>query len=177
MKSFSAPMVLSVLMVLVSAFVLLSWSQGLACEKQDPLFKIERNKNGNVVHYDACLLGNGSLSASNPVEVYWMMENGTKEGLNKIEEKFGYGIDSIKRLGKDELQVAIKALKGRDIIIKKLNGEYQALIRIGGKLSVLDKVYVQAKESAIGLPKVAYADLYGRNPQTNQPVQERITPQ
>jgi len=175
MKNVSAAKVYTALIVF--AFVILSWSQAIAlCNKQDLLFKIERSKNRNVVHYVACLLENGALSASNPVEVYWILDNGKREGLNRVEEKFGYGIGSIKKLGEDELRIVVKALKDREITVKKVQREYQAFIWIKGELSLFEKAYVESKDSTFGLPKVIYAILFGRNLQTNQPAQERITP-
>lgn len=166
-----------VIIALMLSIFFLSWSQSEAqCNKRDALFSIERSKNKNIVRYDACLLENGNLSRSNPVDIYWILEKGKKEELNTVEKEHAYGIESKKELGKNRFQIVIKALKDRKIIVKKLKADYKALVWIKGELSVLEKVYVKSEEGMLGFPKVAYVDLFGRSLQTNRPVNERITP-
>jgi hypothetical protein len=165
------------IIVFVLSVLFLSWAQSEAqCNKRDALFRIERSKNKNIVRYDACLLQNGNISGSNPVDVYWILEKGKKEELNTVEKEHAYGIESMKEQGKNIVQVFIKALKDRAIIVKKLKADYKAFVRIKGELSILEKVYVKSEETMLGFPKVDYVDLFGRSLQTNRPVQERITP-
>jgi intergrase/recombinase len=157
--------------------VSLSISEGRPfCNKRDPLFKVERSKNANFVRYDACLLQDGNLSGSNPVDVYWVLGRGEKEELNAIEKEYAYGIDSRKKLGENKFRIVINALKDREIIVEELNADYKAFVRIKGKRSILEKVYVKSEERSLGFPKVNYVDLFGRSLQTNQPVRERIVP-
>ena len=47
---------------------------------------------------------------------------------------------------------------------------------LDGKPSILEKVYIQAKEKAVGFPKVIYLDLFGYDTKTKAPAKERITP-
>lgn len=159
------------------SLIILSWSEGEAlCNKMDSLFRIERSKNKNVVRYDACLLKNGNLSGSNPVEVYWILEKGEKEELNNIEKEHAYGIESKEKLGENRFRILIKALKDREIIVQKLKADYKALVRIKGELSILEKVYVKSKDEIFGFPEVHYVELLGRSLRTNKPVKEQITP-
>jgi len=163
--------------VVVSLFVILPWSQGEAqCNKRHPLFSIKRSKNKNVVRYDACLLQNGNISGSNPVDVYWILENGKKEELSALEKERAYGIESKERLGENRFRILIKALKNREIIVQKVKAGYKALVRIGGELSILEKVYVESEDKILGFPEVHYVDLFGRSLRTNKPVKERINP-
>src|ERR1039457_4263601 len=48
-----------------------------------PLFIIERNKNANVVHYDAQLTADGKLDPKRPVIAYWVMlaQGGRRQNL------------------------------------------------------------------------------------------------
>src|SRR5688572_642291 len=57
------------------------------------LFFIERNKNANIVVYEANLAADGLFDAKNPVHAYWLMkaEKGQREELNKIEREMAYG--------------------------------------------------------------------------------------
>ena len=61
--------------------------------KTSPLFIIERDKNTNVVHYDARLTADGKLDPKEPVIAYWAdrAEGGPREELNWIEKKMAYG--------------------------------------------------------------------------------------
>jgi hypothetical protein len=45
---------------------------------------------------------------------------------------------------------------------------------IDGRQAILENVYVEAKESTIGLPIVLFIDLFGRDRLTNLPMTERI---
>jgi len=143
--------------------------------KADRLFCIERSKNKNLVQYDIHLTEKRELPESNPVSVYWVLENGCREELTPIQ-RFAYGIASQVKLAKDKLKVGLVALKSRDVIVQKLNGSFKALVSINGTQSILEKVYIKAEEKSVGFPKVLYVDLIGKSIQTNLPVRERITP-
>jgi len=145
------------------------------CGKRDSLFRIERSKNKNIVQYDACLLKN-NISDENPVQAYWVLTNGKKEQLSAIENKQAYGIESKEKLGKNKYRISLAALKDRDIVVEKIKGDYKALVKINGESSILERVYVESEEPTIGLPKVHYVEVFGRNLSTNKSVKERITP-
>ena len=146
-----------------------------ACEKTEPLFIVERSKNRNIVHYDVCLRRNRDLSDTEPVTVYWILKNGKREGLSKMEQKMAYGISGIERLGKNRVRIRSASIKDRDIIVEKVAERYRAAIMINGRESILEKVYVRSKDLFVGLPKVLFVDLYGRTRKGNLPVKERIT--
>ncbi len=145
------------------------------CNTKVHLFKIERSKNKNIVQYDACLLQNGSVSESNPVDAYWVLANGKKEELSVLESQQAYGIASKEKLGENKFRIELSALKDRNIIVQKIKGKYRALVKINGKSAVLEKVYVKSEDQTLSLPKVDYVDLFGRSVETNKPVKERIT--
>ena len=153
-------------------------SSGLAwafCARSAPLFRIERNKNRNIVQYNACLLQNNKISDENPVEAYWVMANGQKQELNILESKEAYGIEHKEKLGENKFRVLLAALKDRDITVQKIKQNYKAVVRINGEASILERVYVSAEEKTVGLPVVHYIDLFGRALRTNRPIKERIT--
>lgn len=164
---------LTVLSLILSVSV---WSVCAAsCEKASTLFVVERNKNGNVVHYEVCLNENSDLADPNPVRAYWILENGEKETLTEMERRFAYGIASQQRVGKNRFRILLTAVKDRNILVEKIGDMYRAIIPIRGKPSILERVYVQADERWSGLPKVRYVDLLGRTLHTNTPIKERIT--
>jgi len=138
------------------------------------LFFIERSKNKNVVRYDIQLMENNDLREPSPAVVYWALENGRQEGLNLIQRKYAYGIDSQDKLEKNKFRILLVVLKDRAIIIERIDGSYKAAVFIGGKYSILEKVYVKSKDGFMGVPKVLYIDLFGWDIQTNLPIKERI---
>jgi len=158
-------------------FSFVSWSAfALFSSKNDHLFFIERSKNKNLVQYDVRLTENNNILDSDPVSVYWVLENGTQRDLNLIQRKFAYGIDSYEKLQNDKLRVFFVALKEREVIVEKTEGSFRAITAINGKPSVLERVYVESREGWTGLPRVLYVDLFGRNKETGLPINERIVP-
>ncbi len=164
--------VLSVILV-VFAFLTPGWAMGT---EASPLFRIERSKNKNIVQYDARLLRNNTISESNPVHAYWVLADGQKEELGMLERREAYGIESAEKLSRNKFRIVLAALGSRSLIVQKMKEGYKALIRIGGELSILDRVYVQSEEGILGLPKVQYVDLFGRSIKTDKLVHERIIP-
>lgn len=165
------PSILVILLFILGA----GWSplEAALCTKNDSLFRIERSKNANIVQYDACLLGNGDLSESNPVSFYWVLESGKKEDLNSIEKKYAYGIE-LKKASEDKYEISFNVLKDRKILVERIGDDYKAVTSINGKPSILEKVYIRTQENLLGLPDVAYLDLYGRTLEGNSSVKERI---
>jgi len=165
-----------IIMFVVFLFFFSLSESGAECNKRAFLFKIERSKNKNIVRYDACLLQSGNISGSTPVIAYWILEKGGKEELSGLEEKHAYGVESKEKLAENRFRISIKAFKDREIIVQKLKAGYKALVRIGGDLSILEKVYVKSEDKTLGFPEVHYIELFGRGLRTNKPVKERITP-
>jgi hypothetical protein len=159
-----------VVLVLVPIWSIMATSWNNAAH----LFFIERSKNKNVVQYDVQLMENNDLCEPSPVVVYWVLENGRQEGLNLIQKKYAYGIDSQDKLDENKFRILLTVLKDREIIVEKVDDSYKAAVFIGGKYSILKKVYVESKDGLIGMPKVLYIDLFGWDIQTNLPTKERI---
>ena len=160
---------------LISSVVFLS-SLAVSADKTGHLFFVERSKNRNLVQYDVRLNENDDILDSNPVAVYWVLENGGQRDLNLIQKRYAYGIDSYEKLEKNKFRLVLAALKDRKIIVEKMEGSFRAIIAINGKPSVFERAYVESRERLIGLPRVLYIDLFGRVKQTGMPVNERIVP-
>ncbi len=166
----------SLILGLSVLLILLSWSTSDACNGTDALFKIARSKNGNVVQYDACLLSDGGLSNSDPVSVYWILENGQREALTSIEKNYAYGVKLGKKIGKDKVEIFIAALADREVIVEKKDGKYKVVVSINGNESILENIFVESEDRWFGPPKVLYIDVFGRTLAANTSVKERIVP-
>jgi hypothetical protein len=158
-------------------FTFVSWSTfALSSSKNDHLFFIERSKNKNLVQYDVRLTENDDILDSDPVSVYWVLENGRQGDLNIIQRRLAYGIDSYERLEKNKFRVVFVAFKDREVIVEKTEGSFRAITAINGQPSFLERVYVESKERLVGLPRVLYVDLFGRSKETGLSINERIVP-
>ena len=149
-------------------------AQGLA---SDPLFSIARSKNANVVHYEARVARDGVLDRSRPLTAYWVMraEDGRREGLTWLEERFAYGW-SASFDTRGELLVRLRAFSQREIrVFRAGNGSFRALARIADRAAVLERIYVASDGGGLS-PTVHYVDLFGTTFGEGRRVTERIRP-
>jgi hypothetical protein len=140
------------------------------------LFYIERNKNANLVIYDAQVESNGSLHSEDPVIVYWLLneKDGSREDLNRFERKRAYGFDS-EVLAKDSVLLELKVDIKRDVVISRVGDNFKAVTIIEGKKASLDRIYIMADESG-WRPDVQYLELYGKDLSTGEDLYEKCLP-
>lgn len=148
-----------------------------ACDQARHLFCIERSKNKNIVQYAVCSTEDGNLAEKDPVVVYWILESGEERDLSTVQRKLAYGIESQKRLDKHRCEIVLTAFQERKITVKKTKDGYKAFATIDGQEAILEKIYIESRETWTGLPKVLFVDLFGRDGQTNVPIRERIFPE
>ncbi|MDR2645098.1 MAG: DUF4833 domain-containing protein [Endomicrobium sp.] len=136
------------------------------------LFKIERNKNANVVMYDTRLDLNGNINKKNPVDAYWILyaKQGQREEITAFEKKaYGYTVTDN---NDNSYSLVLKAVKDRPMKIILVNGEHKAEILINNEKAYLSSVYVSASDALI--PKVSYIILTGTKINTGEKVTEKI---
>lgn len=140
------------------------------------LFHIERNKNTNIVVYDAHVTPEGDLTEEDPVTVYWLKlaEGGDREELKGIEKKKAYGFKVESREG-NRLELKMVADIGRNLVVKEHVDQYRAFIEIAGQQAILGKIFIFAKETKL-LPKVEYIELFGTSVETGEEVYEKYLP-
>lgn len=166
--------VLFALSLLSLSFLSSSWSHG--AESRQHLFFITRGKNGNIVQYDISRGESGNPTREPMVVAYWILESGEERGLTWIQKKLAYGIVSQKKLDEETYEIALAAFKDRKITVRRIAGGYQAIAIINGRQAVLERIHVESTESILGLPRVLYVDLYGRDCDTDEPVRDRLQP-
>lgn len=155
-------------------FALLALAPAAPCP--DHLFTIGRNKNANIVVYDASMTS-GALTASDPVTVYWIMkaQQGQRENLNVIERDKAYGFDVEPGEKPGTFSMTLKADKKKAITVLVRKGCPVALATIGGKPGILQRMFVQSKEELIE-PKVEYIEIFGQDPATGASLYEKYVP-
>ncbi|MCL2389831.1 MAG: DUF4833 domain-containing protein [Endomicrobia bacterium] len=137
------------------------------------LFHIERNKNTNIVQYDANV-NNGVIDSKNPIDVYWILHasRGQRAELSSFERRaFGF---TVKYNEGGYFDLALNAVPDRNIKVFMVNGEPKAKILINGEEVFLTKVYVSARSNLIGIPRVSFYTIYGTDVNTGNEVSERI---
>jgi hypothetical protein len=138
------------------------------------LFVIERNKNANLVIYEARLDDAGAFASKDPVVAYWKLNatTGGTESLSMLDKR-AYGF-SIKKDG-DHYRMALAPFKNRPILVLKEDKTVRAQMTINGINSWLSKVYVKAKEGTL-LPKVEYLEIFGTAVEGGQKTYEKVVP-
>jgi hypothetical protein len=145
--------------------------------KTSPPFIIERNKNANVVHYDARLAEDGNLDPKEPVIVYWvrLAEDGRRKELSWIEKKKAYGFTIKPSPSASGYTMTLVAVPGPQITVKKEKDVVRAEAVIDGRPAILEKMYINASDGVTG-PKVHYIEVYGKDLQTGEQRREKMVP-
>ena len=141
------------------------------------LFVVARNKNANIVAYDANRTPEGGLAADKAVVAYWLLDGdpARREELNTIEWNRAYGFDVKKGAEPDTRTLLFKAGKKRPLAIRIVDGCAQAVGKISGQPAILRKIFIQAKEGGLR-PSVETVEFFGEDPSTGQAVNEKFAP-
>ncbi len=155
--------------VLASSFL------AAATTTYQPLFRIERSKNANIVQYDAVLTKPHQLDGKKPVVAYWVLraEDGRREGLSALDRR-AYGFKLVPEPGGSWL-LYLNATSDRAIRVVHWQGRWVAQVLVRGRSAVLTRIFVATDESGI-LPSVRWVDLHGVDMITGDPVSERLHP-
>ncbi|TMW69755.1 hypothetical protein Poli38472_001911 [Pythium oligandrum] len=150
-------------------------------EKHDAntAFVIYRNKNKNVVVYSGKVQEDGTLHATEPLDVYWIMfenDGHPREELNLIERNSAYGATVKPRDGHPgEFEITLSSLKDRVIYLVVVDGKVIAKGTINGvENCTLERVFVYSTTSW-GMPKVQHIEIHGVDPSGN-PIMEKKLP-
>jgi hypothetical protein len=165
-------------LVMLLVGIMLTPSIGASADDSEAqrLFHIERNKNANIVVYDALVLPDGTLRKKDPIEVYWLKlaEDGERKGLKRIERRMAYGF-KVQEQESKQLLLEMKADIDRDILVAAIDDTFGALIDIDGHRSILSRIYIFAEESGM-MPKVKYLELFGVDLETGDERYEKYLP-
>lgn len=159
------------------------WANYAYCQKypippktEVRLFYIQRNHNSNTIVYDANFDSKGQLISTKPIDVYWLRydEDGRRMELRALEKKFAYGVKHKKLDSSGQYEIELTAYDKRKLLLKQVaDNKAIAYIKINGKLSILDHLYIVADNSS-WWPKVKYIELFGRDEKTGQRSYEKI---
>ncbi|MCR4663328.1 MAG: DUF4833 domain-containing protein [Endomicrobiaceae bacterium] len=132
-------------------------------DKNVNLFFIERSKNANIVRYDAVLTDDGKINEKKPIDAYWLLyeyTNGERKELSTLDKKaYGFKVNYNKET--KDFDFVLKSVKDKPMKLGLYGGEVKIIIKINDIDCFLEKVYVNSKDGAFGIPKVRYYVLFG----------------
>ena len=162
--------------VFTFCFLFLYYVVSLYADKTSNLFVIERSKNANIVKYDVVLTDTGKINEKNPIDAYWLLyaqKNGEREELSPFDKK-AYGFKITYNKENDKYDFVLKAVKDKPMILGLYNNVPKAVIKINNIDCFLEKVYIESKDGALGIPKVSYYELFGKEVSTGKAQQQKI---
>ncbi len=145
--------------------------------KHDALFHIERNKNANIIQYDAQVTPEGMLYSKEPVVGYWLRlaEQGQVKELIWIEKKYAYGFSTKLNKNDNTATLDMAADIGRAILVKRDGEDFRAIAKIDGIESYINKIFINATGKGIKT-KVEYIELFGKAVKDQTEQYERFSP-
>ena len=145
--------------------------------RQEPLFKIERSKNANIIQYDAQIGSDGKLYKKEPVIGYWirLAEQGQVKKLTWVQRTFAFGFKAKYHQATDSATVDMVADIGQPITVKRVNGHYMPVINLEDGPSQLVKIYILAHGKGMSI-KVEHVEIFGRDLATGKDTYAKIIP-
>ena len=165
---------ISVIVTLVVSFQ----AAGAAEPDRHPLFKIERNKNANIVQYDAQTGDDGTLYSKKPVVAYWvrLAHGGEIKELSWVQRRFAYGFNAkVDREG-GVAELDMVADIGRLIVVAKREGEYRATTRIADAECLIEKMFIHSSGKGLST-KVNYTEFHGVDVSSGEKCYEKLEPE
>jgi hypothetical protein len=142
------------------------------------LFKIERNKDADVIYYEVNLDEKGNLNPGNPVRIYWIRhtEGGEIKPLTLVQKKFSYGLN-FDSISKKEAVFKFVGFKNREFrIFCKGGDDYCAYTFSNNRKVIVKKIFVQIDGGSFLFPEISRLELHGEDHESGEKILEIITP-
>ena len=145
------------------------------------VFFVQRTLNTNTIVYELNYNKDSTLNQLEPVRCFWIRydDAGETTELSYFQKKYAYGLNA-KLIDATKLiyKLNFVSYKKRDIFLSKnASGNfYKAYMVIGGKLSYIEKIFVQIDGGTFWLPKITFVEIKGHDIATGKAVSERIIP-
>lgn len=140
------------------------------------LFYLQRDPNTNTIIYQLNIDSKGELDKESPLNVFWMRyaEKGQKSGLNLIQRKFAYGINS-KQMAADKFELKFVSYGKLPLyLMKDKSNQYRVFVTVANRQIILNRIFVRIEGGTFWVPNVKYVELKGLDANTGQEVAERI---
>ena len=141
------------------------------------LFRIDRNRNGDVVMYDVKLDTRGNLNTQRPVKVYWkkQSQDGELEPITSIQKKFGYGLRFLNK-SNETADFQLVSYKNQVFQIRKsAEGSFRVYTRAAGCQIEVNSLFIQFKDNAFWFPEISEIKILGTDTEKGSLVTATIT--
>ena len=144
---------------------------------QQSLFKIERNKNANIVQYDIVTTEDGRFRKKKPVVAYWvrLAKDGEIRELSWVQKRFAYGFKTKVDKAAESIELDMVADIGRPIFVERAGDAYRAWMQISGEDCFLEKMFIHSSGSGMST-KVNYIEMFGEEKDSLDACYEKLEP-
>jgi hypothetical protein len=144
------------------------------------VFYLQLSDHINTVVYALHRQADGTVDASDPVQVYWRWyeQGGEKRDLTLLQRSLAFGVQLAPLKDHPGDYVArLNAYPNIPVLVNEAaDGTVRALMQIAGKPAQLVCVYVERRMQLGFLPQVLYMDFYGRTLDGGDKIAERRLP-
>lgn len=124
------------------------------------LFKIQRSKDANEIHYDIKLDNKGLLNTAEPIDVHWV-KYGAVVPLTDIQKKYAYGLH-ILSVKPGEIHFQFVSYNKRSFILKRITANtFKVYVNSCGKQVELQRIFIQLDGGTFWVPRISKVELHG----------------
>jgi len=141
------------------------------------LFRIDRNRNADVVMYDVDLDAQGNLNTSAPVKVYWnkLSQDGKLEPITSIQKNFGYGL-RFQEKSAEKVDFQLVSYKDQVFQIRKSDeGTFRVYTHSAGCEIEVNSLFIHFKDEAFWFPEILAIEILGTDAEKGTLVTATIT--
>lgn len=141
------------------------------------LFKIERSKDSNEIHYAIHASAN-MLDKREPVSVFWLKRQSGMaiEPLTWIQKKYAYGLKFIS-VSKTNATFQFVSYNKRNFEVQlDRDGRYKVFTLINQSRAIVDRIYIQMDGGTFWFPIISRVSLYAHDANTGAYLVETIIP-
>ncbi|AFK05498.1 CDP-alcohol phosphatidyltransferase (plasmid) [Emticicia oligotrophica DSM 17448] len=143
----------------------------------NPSFIIERSKDSNQIFY-VVNEQQQMLDITEPINFYWIKhtENGKKEALTWIQEKYSYGLKYLKKTPNEAIFQFVSYNKQNFYLRKDTDGTFKVFTVFNKKNMIVNRIYIHIKGGTFWMPKIPQIDIEGIELKTSQKITEVFKP-
>lgn len=145
------------------------------------LFYIARSRDIDRVVYSLNTNANGVIDSISPITIYWdkKTQNGKKEPLTEIQNKYGYGIKYLENtLNNNNCLCLFKFVSFEDMVFTliKQSNTYKVIAFYNNKSIILNDLFIKFKNNSFWFPSISRVDINGQNLKTKKYITESYFP-
>jgi hypothetical protein len=145
---------------------------------QNILFKMERNKDKDVIYYEIVVNSDGRLNTTEPIRVFWVRksQNNKVEPLTRVQRNYSYGLKFLETTP-NRARFQFMASDERTFIVQKNHqGEFRVFTQSNNKLMELQKIFVHFNGGTFWVPIIQRIDIHLKDSRSLQTIVEAFNP-